>query len=420
MLVQFSVKNYKVFKEEQVFSMLASTKYTTQDNHTAQNKDYKLLKGGVLYGANASGKSALLDAMNFFKTFIYKSSTDFFTQDKIPVHSFKLSTSTDKEPSMFEIIFIHNKIQYRYGFEVNEQMVVEEWFFVKDKRETEYFYRDEDGYDVNKASFQIGKLLIDQKMVRPNALLLSVAAQFNDPTAKAVLEWLDDFNVINGLYSDMYNHFTASQSKKNSSFKKNVLALLQRADLNINDFSIQERNREELPEFLKLLDDRIPLGYTIKTFHRKYDENNTPLKEQVVFDMEEEESQGTQKYFHLAGPLIHTLNNGGVLVVDELNARLHTKLVSSIVGLFHNPAINTKAAQLIITTHDTNLLAEESYRRDQIWFVNKNRYGASSLYSLNSFASTQGNQNHEKKYLEGRYKAVPYIHDMNQLLSMNQ
>lgn len=418
MLVQFSVKNYKVFKEEQIFSMLASTKYTSQDDNTAKNKDYKLLKGAVLYGANASGKSALVDAMSFFKAFIYKSSTDFSIQDKIPVHPFKLSTTTDKEPSVFEMVFIYENIQYRYGFEVNEEMVVAEWLFVKDKRETEYFYRDEDGYEINKSNFQIGKLLTDQKMVRPNALLLSVAAQFNDPTAKTVLEWLENFNVVNGLHSSMYNYFTATHSKKNVNFKRNVLALLQRADLNINDFSVQDRNREELPEFLKVLHDKIPLGYTIKTFHRKYDENNAPLKEHVVFDMEEEESQGTQKYFHLAGPLIHTLNNGGVLVVDELNARLHTRLVSSIVGLFHNPQINTKAAQLIITTHDTNLLADEAYRRDQIWFVNKNRYGASSLYSLNSFDPTKGN--HEKKYLEGRYKAVPYIHNMNQLLSMNQ
>ena len=395
--------------------MLASTKYTSKEEHTFESKDLKLLKGAVLYGANASGKSALIKSLNFVKKFIYISSKESSINDDIPTDSFKLSTATEQEPSEFELIFIHNDIQYRYGFEVTEQEVIAEWLYIKDKRETEYFYRDEDGYELNQSKFKIGKTLTDQNMVRPNALLLSVAAQFNDPTAKEVFDWLRQFSIISGLESRAYEAFTINETKQNASFKNQVLALLQQADLGIDDFLTEENSERELPEFLKEFRDEISFTDDVKTFHRKYDENNAPLKERVVFDMDRQESNGTQKYFHLAGPLIHTLNEGRILVIDELDTRLHTKLVSHIISLFHNPAINTKAAQLIITTYDTNLLDEATYRRDQVWFVKKDRYGASSLYSLNSFTSST--ENYEKKYLEGRYGAIPYIQDNNNLFS---
>ncbi len=424
MLVQFSVKNYKVFKEKQTFSMVASSKYKKQDDtHTTTTKGHKLLNGAVLYGANASGKSALVEAMMFFKAFINESSRESLANQRISIKPFQLSTVTESEPSEFEIIFIHQAIQYRYGFEVDQTNVIAEWLYIKDEREVEHFYRDKDGYELNTSKFKIGKMLTDQDMVRPNALLLSVAAQFNDPTAKKINSWLDFFLAMSGLDSEMYGLFTSVSSKVQKGYKEKVLNFLQRADLGISDFLIETSKTKSVADWHKKLADEVDTpefasAYDVKTLHRKYDENNTPLKGFAVFDMEEDESKGTQKYFQLIATLITALNRGAVLIIDELDARLHTKLVSSIIELFHNPKINTKNAQLIITTHNTNLLNEETYRRDQIWFVKKDRYGASTLYSLNSFKSTStAKENYEKKYLEGRYGAIPYIQTIDHLLS---
>lgn len=424
MLVQFSVKNYKAFKEKQIFSMVASTKYATHDaTHTFEEKGLKLLKGAVLYGANASGKSAMVESMEFFRNFIAESSKESLINEEIPTKPFKLSTTTENEPSEFEIIFIHKNEQYRYGFEVTQTKVIAEWLYIKNKREVEYFYRDEDGYELNNSKFKIGKIITDQNMVRDNALLLSVAAQFNDPVATESMNWMEFLFPISALNIEDYGAITAAVAKVDADYKSSVLKFLQKADLGIDDFRVETSSSKKVSAVLKTIKDEekkvdFSTGNDIKTLHRKYDENNAPLTDYAVFDLEKEESKGTQKYFQLIALLIFTLQEGYILIIDELDARLHTKIVSSIIELFHNPEINTKNAQLIITTHNTNLLDEDTYRRDQVWFVDKDRYGASTLYSLNSFKNSSATKgNYEKKYLEGRYGAIPYIQTIDNLLS---
>jgi AAA15 family ATPase/GTPase len=413
MLVNFQVKNYKVFKEEQNFSLVASNYHKEfADTHIITVNDTKLLRGAVIYGANASGKTIFIQALNFVKNFVLESSKDTQAGEAIDVEPFLYHTETEFEPSEFELIFLYKNIRYRYGFEVNHERVLSEWLYVKDKREVEYFYRDEATTTINKSKFDIGQILSDKKMVRENALLLSVAAQFNDPTALNVLEWMEDFRLISGLHSELYRAFTMSNMRDQPAFAKRVLTFLQQADLGIDGIEIDDYQEEYNLE--QAVTD-ILLGGNCTTYHKKYDTNNRPLPERVRTSMRHSESAGTHKFFNLAGIILDTLDRGSVMVVDELDARLHSNLVAHLVKLFHDPSINKQGAQLVFATHNTNLLSNRSLRRDQIWFVNKDRYGASKLYSLGDFKSTVTRQedNYEKKYLEGIYGGTPYISSFN-------
>jgi len=437
MLVQLTVKNFKSIKEESTFSLVASKYHKEHQSDNVINledRDYSSLKSAVLYGANASGKSVLLKAMGFIKSFIKKSSKESQAKENIAIEPFKLSTETEHEPSSFELIFLFNKIQYRYGFEVNSTKVLAEWLYVKRKREVEVFYRENQSYSVNESKYKIAQTLVDRKMIRDNALLLSVSAQFNEKISKDILEWLQGFNIISGIKDHAYKGFTIEAMQNDPKFKQRILSFIKFADLGIEDLSVEEFNTNvfpsDIPEDLKefIVKNKESISPNVLTSHKKYDKRNI-LVDRESFIMDKDESAGTQKYFSLAGPIIDTLDNGGVLVIDELDARLHPILVFNIISLFHSNEVNKKNAQLIFATHDTNLLSQNVFRRDQIWLVEKDRYGASSFYSLADFKSTseddleqnqksiRSDENFEKNYLLGKYGAVPYIGNISSLIS---
>ena len=307
--------------------------------------------------------------------------------------------------------------------------MVSEWLFHRPKtKEIELFFRDEQNFEaVHSKLFRIGARLVKDGMVRQNALLLSVAAQFNDPLALRIFDWLSKFNVISGLQEEGYEGFTIGRVMNNDG-KNVILDFLNAADLGINDVKILKIEQESdlpdaMPGRLKELliqkmreNDGHILG-GMKTLHHKYDVNGNQVGT-AEFEMEEE-SSGTQKYFALSGPIIETLQSGDTLVVDELESKLHPNLVAKIVELFQSPKTNPHNAQLIFNTHDINLLSSGFLRRDQIWFVQKDRYGASSVYSLADFKTDQVRKedNFEKNYVNGKYGAVPYLEDFEEALT---
>lgn len=414
MLLNFRFKNYKVFKEEQLFSLIAHKPFKEhQDTHLVSNDSTDILYSAVLYGANASGKSIFIEAMDFARRFILQSSKESRAEDPIETEPFLLHTSTEQMPSEFEFTFLHEGKRFRYGFSVTNKAVEEEWLYVKNKKEVEYFYRSGSEYDYNKSQLPVIKLLLDRNMVRDNALILSVMAQFNEAIALSVTQWIDSIGIISGLDSDTFRYYTVNRIKEDHSFERRILNLLKAADLGIVELEVPA---VDLPaEYKDTLLGVLAANHVVKTFRYKYDTYNRPiLNDLVSFDMEDSESKGTQKYFALLGPILETLDKGHILIIDELDARLHPNLVREIVNLFHQPETNPNHAQLIVATHNTNMMNRKTYRRDQIWYINKDTYGASRMYSLMNIKSQKGGapelgDNYELKYLRGSYKAVPSL-----------
>lgn len=413
MMIQFTVKNFRSFREEAKLSLVASSiKERTAENIFQISKDLSLLKSAVIYGANASGKSNLFRAMNFMKEFILNSSKETQVSELIRTERFKLNTETENQPSYFEIIFIHKQIQYRYGFAVTEKEVTEEWlYYIPNVQELEVFTRKGQDFILSR-HFKSEEPLVQATRIRLNALLLSVSAQFNGEIAKTMMEWFSSFNCISGLRN--YEPI-AFQLSKNVDGRKAVLDFLKKANLGIDNFNVVERkvDRANLPpEILRLLKEEKEITrIDVKTSHKKYDSKGNAAGI-VDFDMNKEESDGTKKIFELSGPIIDTLINGKVLVIDELDAQMHPNLIRAICELFNSHESNSRNAQLIFTSHNTNILDKDLFRRDQIWFTEKDRFGVSELFSLVEFRDphngkkVRNDASYEKSYLSGIYGSV--------------
>ncbi|MFV5692795.1 AAA family ATPase [Flavobacterium sp. LT1R49] len=423
MLIQFSVRNFRTFKEKATLNLLASNydKDTRkEDNITEDNKfNLNILKSAVVYGANASGKSKFIDALMFMQQFVTKSSKDSQKGEPISVEPYRLNSETENSPTEFEVIFTFRNIMYRYGFEVDKKQVVSEWLFHKTKaKEVELFYRDFQDFETHPRSFTKSKTIIKEGLVRNNALLLSVSSQFNEETATLVLTWFQELNIISGLQESGFKNNTIAKIKdKNEKVK--VLKLLKAADFGIQDINYEEFNInglseevkkkfQELKESVKHID---PEAFSdVSTLHTKFDSDQKKIGE-VKFSVQRDESNGTMKFLYLTGTLIDVLETGGILFADELDSKLHPNLVCKIVSLFNSKELNPKNAQIIFNTHDTNLLSSGLFRRDQIWLIEKNKFGEAQLYSLADFKSDKVRKTEafEENYINGKYGAIPFL-----------
>lgn len=405
MLIQFSVGNFLSFKEQSTLSLVASAlkdiQILAEDViFNIGETDLALLKSATIYGANASGKSNFIKALDFFKWYVINSSKDIQAGERVNVESFRLSSSTAEEPSYFEAIFCNTEYQYRYGFEADENMVHSEWLYQKANKkrakEVELFYRDEDGFNIH-SKFIIGKELINKQMVRTNALLLSVAAQFNDAVAVEIVKWLNDTTIISG------------------SNEKNIWDL---ATIRLDDLKMKQR----IVDFSRYADLGIEniekVNNAIISMHTQYDDEGNEVK-LINFPFKKNESEGTIKYFSLAYPIIDALDNGKRLIIDEFDSKMHPLLTCRIIALFNSKETNPKNAQLIFTTHDTNLLSASIFRRDQIWFTQKDQFGATELYSLAEY-KVRNDASFEKDYLSGKYGAIPIMGDLTRLFNVHE
>lgn len=424
MLLQFSVKNYKTFKEKATLSLVASNydKETREvDNIYKDVKNgFRLLKTAIIYGANAGGKSKLFEAFSFMRYFVINSSKESLKGEVIDTIPFLLNEETENEPSEFEAIFTYNNLLYRYGFEVTNQKVISEWLYHKPKtKEVELFYREGDNFETHERGFSKGRTVIKEGLVRDNALLVSVAAQFNEKSAIDVIDWFKKLKTLSGLQESGYQGFTMRKTE-DPVHKAKILELLKAADLSIKDIKLQKLDIDSLPKGMpKDLRDRVireakeegaEFFSDVLTTHKKYDSAKKEIKD-VYFSLEDDESSGTRKFFALTGPILDVVEKGHTLIVDELDSKLHPNLVCKIVSLFNSKEYNKKNAQLIFNTHDTNLLSSGLFRRDQIWFTNKDKYGEAQLYSLADFKSDEVRKSDpfEENYIRGKYGAVPFL-----------
>ena len=423
MLLEFTVGNFLSFKDKKTLSLESTSITEHKESNVVKTGRYDLLKSAVIYGANSGGKSNLIKAMSTMRRIVFHSFESSSTK-KLDVTPFLLNTETENTPSFFEVVFLISDIKYRYGFEINNSSIKAEWLFEAQKKvEKPLFIREGDAIEITNV-FSEGENL--EEKTRENALFLSVVDQFNGKTARRIIQWFNDFVTISGLGHERYKGITFSMLE-NKKTKPSMLRFYTELDLGFDDIQIEKEPfntkdfDNELPEsiikqLMTDLDDSFKIE--IKTSHKKYDKDNSLVCD-VEFDMRNQESSGTNKIFNISGPIFDVLNDGGVLVVDELDASLHPLLTLAVTKLFNSTEHNPKNAQLIFATHDTNLLHYGNYRRDQIYFVEKDNYGASDLYSLVEYKedgkTVRKDRSFERDYIQGRYGAIPFIGNLSNI-----
>jgi AAA15 family ATPase/GTPase len=389
MFLEFKCSNFLSIKDEVVINMSVVNTYSEHsDTHIIDDcgrTDLKLLKSIAIYGSNGGGKSNFVQAMNFMKRLLrssFKDSLEPKAKKSVWNYYHRLSNDTINKPSKFELSFIIQGVIYRYGFSVEDWLITSEWLYKTDKRETMLFERNGSDFKINETSFSEGEKYRD---VNSNVLLLNFLAQHNAPESSKIFQWFSVFNIMDGLEDTYVKDYTRKLLETDEKFKKWITYALR--FLEIKEVSIFEGK--------------------LVAVHQKYDENKF-VSGQVNFRVDIEESVGTRKLVYLLGGLYTTLRTGTTFVIDEFDSKLHPNLSRKLVELFHKH--NIKGAQFIITAHDPTLLDNDIYRRDQIWFIDKDQFGASELYPMSQFKAAadglRSTSDYRKMYLNCHFGAA--------------
>ncbi len=414
MLVEFRTQNFRSLRDEQVLSLVASPDKSLLDTHaldTGLKAAPHVLKSAVVYGANASGKSNLIKALQYMRDVVLMSATLQPGQAFARLQPFRLDAVSASQSTAFEVTFILDGVRYQYGFAMNAQRIVSEQLLVyKAFKPQRWFERHFDA-ESGKDAYEFGPGLKGAKTLwegatRPNALFLSMAVQLNSEALRPVYDWFAHRLVILNEHAPLSPQFSLEMLKLEAQ-RKAIGEFLRAADISIADVEVATKQATVHS-----------IRFDLATGKREEETGEQTVDEvrfhhltehgQAVFDLADE-SSGTRNLLFLAGPVLDILSNGQTLVVDELDTSLHTLLVQALVRLFHRPEANTGGAQLVFTTHDTSLLdAYGLFRRDQVWFVEKRPDQSSSLYPLLDF-SPRKNEALERGYLQGRYGALPLL-----------
>lgn len=419
MLLSFTVGNFRSFKESKTFSMKAASIQEHKD-FVRESNNTKLLPVAAVYGANSSGKSNLLSALRMMKD-VLLSSVKTNPTEKLKTDTFKLDEEHPQKPTLFDIVFSTNGITYRYGFEYTETSITGEWLYtVNNDREKNLFIRNSEGIGVSK-DFPEGK--DKEEATAENRLFLSLVAQLNGKTSLAVMKWFEDLRIISGVYDSSFKDYSFKYL-----FADNPQSQLAQTFVNSMDLGFTSLRKDESKEkeydlsntnnnnILDRVFEKYMLNWPalkIQTGHKVLHKDGTFTE--AFFSNDEMESEGTKKIINMSGPIADTLLNGGIIVIDELDAKLHPLLTKKIIGIFNSPKTNLYNAQLIFATHDTNLLSNKIFRRDQIWFAEKNREDESTdIYPLSEIKEQNGDKIrndriYEKDYINGKYGAIPYL-----------
>ena len=434
MLIEFRVQNFLSFRDEATFSMLAAPSVREHDGSDDPSRSNllsepfgrdRVLKFAAIYGANGSGKSNLIPSLAAMKNAVLFSLTDETILAQLYAQHFSLEKEYSERPVSWEAFFVENGISYRYGFEFQGGEVTAEWLFRKKMgaaRESYCFEREGSEIKVNPRTWIGAKGVAAQ--TRKSALYLTTCAQFNVADAIAVKNWFAKKLVI--LSSGETESFfrTIHLFRNDERMRTDIVAFLRQLDDGIRNLRLKvERIRDPaaLPAHVRaslsgILTSEGVEKYDLFTQHDCLEKDGSVSSVEMPFAVE---SAGTQKAFALTGPWFEALRNGGTLVVDEFGALLHTKLSLDLVKIFQKTTNAT--AQLIVATHDTNLLRKDLLRRDQIWFAEKNDHGVTDLYSLVEYRIDQAravrnDASYGKDYLLGRYGAIPYFGNVEQFL----
>lgn len=415
MLVEFRVKNFRSLRDEQALSLVASSDKTLADTHTQAtglSAVPRLLRSAVIYGANASGKSNLIKALQYMRGVVLESAAR-PPGAAFALQPFRLDAVASARPTEFEVTFILDGIRYQYGFAMTSQRIVAEHLLVYKAFKPQRWFERQVAADTGKDVYEFGSGLKGAKSVwegatRHDALFLSTAVQLNSEDLRRVFDWFATDLVIFNEQTPIDPQVSV-QMLRQPNGRRQVRDFLCRADISISDIDVDTRKVPGQTVQFDLLSGKTEVQIAEVEEHQLRFSHVTE-EGKATFGLMDE-SGGTRNLLFLAGPVLDVLRRGLTLVIDELDTSLHTLLVRELVRLFHRPETNTGGAQLIFTTHDTSLLdAPDLFRRDQIWLVEKDVQQVSTLVALAEF-SPRKNEALERGYLMGRYGGVPMLDD---------
>jgi AAA15 family ATPase/GTPase len=416
MLIEFWVSNYRSFKARQVLSMVASHAKEHRETHTfdAGIPGFeRILASAAVYGANASGKTNLLRSLQYMQAVVLNSAA-FSPTLPLDYTPFKFDMLTQIEPSEFKITFIEGETRYEYCFSLDATRIYREQlveFHTNHPRvlfERSYNKKSQ-GYDWKFSKAFRGNRVLWRNATRPNALFLSTAIQLNNTQLLPVFSWFQK-RLVTVLDARQMNLVLTLRLLDDPNGKERLLPFIREADPGIADVKVRA---EPWNPNLAFVQGVLPLIYQDsptsppKVANITFSHLSKGSSEAASLDIGDE-SSGTQVLFRTAGAWLNVLLNGEVLLVDEVDASLHPLLIQFLISRFHSELTNPQRAQIVFTTHNTFLLSQEIFRRDQIWFVEKDTDNASKLYPLSDF-SPRNDEVIERWYMRGRYGALPIV-----------
>lgn len=410
MLLEFRVRNYRSIRDEQALTLVASGDKELAATHlapTGLKAAPNALRSVVVYGPNASGKSSLLRALDYLRAVVAESATIIQPGQTYNVQPFKLDAASAQQPTEFEITFLLSGVRHQYAFSMTPQRIVSESLLVyRSSKPTQLFSRQHvegDRYDYEFSTYLTGPRKLWQESTRPNALFLSMAAQLNSEQLSPVFNWIVRNITFLPAGASVLPDFTTALLATGQG-RASIREFLSAADISIAD--VQAVPRKGMHAQWVMGASGLQASQEEREFMMPVFEHSTP-KGSAKFELHDE-SEGTQRLYGLIAPVLDCLRDGHVLVVDELDSSLHTLLVRRLITMFQTPELNSNGAQLIFSTHDTSLLDHTLFRRDQIWFTEKDADQATRLYPLTDF-SPRKQEAWERGYLAGRYGAVPFF-----------
>ncbi|MFE1404867.1 ATP/GTP-binding protein [Streptomyces sp. NPDC058770] len=421
MLLRFQVTNHASLLEEQELSLVATDHHSERAEARVPGGELRAVPVATVYGTNASGKSNVIDALDWMRSAVLTSFRRWDPRGGVPRRPFALRSAASSYPSSFAVDFVVAGVRHQFGFSVDDDRVTEEWLYYYPEGHRRRLYERGADDKVLFGRWLTGRRKLIAELLRPNSLYLSVAAAQGHEQLREVFRWFGDGlrmatdrdfpqrldHTVRLCLADGAEHTAES-----------AMALLRFADLGVSGLEIKEQDaaaREEHERITRALRDALgdkvriqhDHGKRVRVEHRTAD-GVFPLD--LVY-----ESSGTRTWIGLIGPVITTLAEGGVLCVDELDARLHPYLVDALVGVFQSPETNRAGAQLVFSTHEAALLGRNvrtELFRDQVWFTEKDPHTlATRLFPMTEFSVRDSADNLEKRYLGGRYGAVPHLDD---------
>ncbi len=415
MLLRFSVSNFGSLRDKQELSMIAS--HAIKDDPSGlidapELRKEKVLPAAVIYGANASGKSNFVKALAHMQMLVRNSHRTGEPGGSVPLKPFVLDRTYAQKSCAFCAEFLWNGARYSYGFEATREEITEEFLYVwRNGPRSMLFERALQNFEFGRSLKGRNKVIED--LTRRNSLFLSAATQNNH---EELTEIAGFFRSLQVDLADPTPPAMVALQLARQGLDKNSLTLLNQIDIGVTGADVHEElvdqdTIDKRTALLQFLEQQIGLPSEVKSAMAENDKKlrlgHTATDGVPVFLDLEEESAGTIQLLSILGLIFSALDAGSVVVLDEFGSRLHTRAAEIILSLFNNKQTNPKGAQLIVATHDTNLLNAKGLRRDQVWFTEKDGGGATHLYPLTDIETRKGDSI-ERGYLQGRYGAIPF------------